>query len=354
MAVDPYIARGIVPLGQGLPEALMQVEGMRIARERNALYDKNLQQDQARQDYLMRTDQMTRQAAAQQQQMMQDMRRAYDLMEAGDPSYALQRASQADPRFAEIYKRNPDQTIQSLRNSLAQQLGQAADPDIAARAQIDREMAGVKQAHDLALLDRRAALDAGLESQRHKGTLAEILARGDQDRQTDAAKPKDEPGKVKYSAKDISTAKTKLSNIALAREQLKNARAKFGKIQNTFSAGPGADKYTYTAAGREFDAAVNAMRSTVTGLMRVPGVGAMSDYETRLDQAKMPSRGEYESVTDEQMKNIDVMLDQLEKGYAEILGVEPTGGGMPKPGDIVKGYRFKGGDPSKQENWVKP
>jgi hypothetical protein len=48
-------------------------------------------------------------------------------------------------------------------------------------------------------------------------------------------------------------------------------------------------------------------------------------------------------------------LTQFAKGQAAIA---PTPGGSPakgtpNPGDIVKGYRFKGGDPSKQESWEK-
>ena len=27
---------------------------------------------------------------------------------------------------------------------------------------------------------------------------------------------------------------------------------------------------------------------------------------------------------------------------------------MPKAGDFIKGHYFKGGDPSKEENWIKP
>jgi hypothetical protein len=47
-------------------------------------------------------------------------------------------------------------------------------------------------------------------------------------------------------------------------------------------------------------------------------------------------------------------IRSLNEKYA---GVAPSGGAKPpsgpKPGDVVKGYRFKGGDPSKKENWVK-
>jgi hypothetical protein len=75
-----------------------------------------------------------------------------------------------------------------------------------------------------------------------------------------------------------------------------------------------------TERGKAFDAAVDQMRSTLTALTRVPGVGAMSDYETRLDQAKFPSRQNYESVTAQQIDAIDGMLNAIESGYTDLLG----------------------------------
>lgn len=57
------------------------------------------------------------------------------------------------------------------------------------------------------------------------------------------------------------------------------------------------------------------------------------------------------------LKPADVMTSQatMPEGDAVTPAVQPTAAptGFPKPGDIRKGYRFRGGDPSKQESWEK-
>lgn len=136
------------------------------------------------------------------------------------------------------------------------------------------------------------------------------------------------------SQKDATTAKMKLSTVSLARQQLNRIREEFegkvdpktgqrvGGIRGTMSAGAFGQGKIPTEGGRKFDAAVNQMRSTLTALTRVPGVGAMSDYETKLDQSKFPTRNDYESVTEQQLSDLDNMLNAIETGYKDLL----TGG----------------------------
>ncbi len=129
------------------------------------------------------------------------------------------------------------------------------------------------------------------------------------------------------SQKDMTTAKQKLNTVKIARKQLENIRAAFGAIQNSSSAGPALQGRLPTPKGKAFDAAVDQMRSTLTALTRVPGVGAMSDYETRLDQAKFPDRKNYENVTAQQIDAIAQLLDGIESGYTDLMG----GGGQQAP-----------------------
>jgi hypothetical protein len=127
------------------------------------------------------------------------------------------------------------------------------------------------------------------------------------------------------SQKDATSAKQKLMTVKLARQQLNEIRKRFQGIQGGMSAGPLGQGYLPTEGGRSFDAAVDQMRSTLTALTRTPGVGAMSDYETRLDQAKFPSRQNYESVTQQQIDAIDNQLNLIERGYSHLLGgTQPT------------------------------
>lgn len=122
------------------------------------------------------------------------------------------------------------------------------------------------------------------------------------------------------SQKDMTTARQKLNTVNLARQQLNAIRQRFGDLKGSMSAGAFGQGKLPTERGRAFDAAVDQMRSTLTALTRVPGVGAMSDYETRLDQAKFPSRENYESVTAQQIDAIDGMLNAIESGYTDLLG----------------------------------
>jgi hypothetical protein len=119
--------------------------------------------------------------------------------------------------------------------------------------------------------------------------------------------------------KDATTAKMKLNTVSLARQQLNNIRKRFEPLKGSFSAGAFGQGKTPSEPGRAFDRSVDQMRSTLTALTRVPGVGAMSDYETKLDQAKFPTREEYESVTQQQIDDLDNMLNAIETGYKDLL-----------------------------------
>jgi hypothetical protein len=119
--------------------------------------------------------------------------------------------------------------------------------------------------------------------------------------------------------KDQTTAKLKLNTVKLARAQLKRIKDAFTEGRQGVNAfGPGQGLLP-TQAGKKFDARVNQMRSTLTALTRVPGVGAMSDYETKLDQAKFPERNAWESVTEDVVAGLDDQLSLIETGYRDLL-----------------------------------
>jgi hypothetical protein len=146
------------------------------------------------------------------------------------------------------------------------------------------------------------------------------------------------------SQKDATTAKMKLNTVKLARQQLNRIRDQFEGpvnpktrqrdpsrgIKGTFSAGPGSQAMFLSERGQKFDAAVDQMRSTLTALTRVPGVGAMSDYETKLDQAKFPSRTKFEGTTQQQIDDLDGMLNLIETGYSDLLSGNAPAGGPPQ------------------------
>ena len=68
----------------------------------------------------------------------------------------------------------------------------------------------------------------------------------------------------------------------------------------------------------------------------------------------MGVRQQYESATGR--KDYEDFLLPHTKDVLKKYGYASTGGAQsqaPKPGAVMDGYRFKGGDPSKQENWEK-
>lgn len=195
-----------------------------------------------------------------------------------------------------------------------------------------------------------AGLPAGTAAQRNRKTHA-----------INVISKRDNTGSL--SQKDATTARIKLNTVALARQQLATVKAAFekgiggeGGITNAFGPVQG---MAATQQGKSFDAAVDQMRSTLTALTRTPGVGSMSDYETKLDQGKFPSRGDYESVTAQKIQGLEDMLALIENGYNGLISggttqpEAPVGSGGPAVGTVEGGYRFKGGDPSKPESWEK-
>lgn len=133
------------------------------------------------------------------------------------------------------------------------------------------------------------------------------------------------PVAPKTNPKDKLTAKVKLQSLTLAKTQLKNIQDRFNAIKNSVSAGPGGQGLLPTPSGKAFDASVDALRQTISGLTRVPGVGAQSDYETKLTQAANPSRSDYESVTQQKIDQLNQLVNILDSGYSGMVSQDDAG-----------------------------
>lgn len=142
-------------------------------------------------------------------------------------------------------------------------------------------------------------------------------------------------GGAQMSPKERENARGKIRTAQLLRQQIADAKAKFEKIKNTTGAGPGSTLNPLHEGGQQYDAAVDQLRSTISNLTRTPGIGSMSDYETRLDQSKIPARGmfKYESTIEQQLDQMEDMAKFIEEGYSDLVGPDdittqsPQGGG---------------------------
>ena len=131
------------------------------------------------------------------------------------------------------------------------------------------------------------------------------------------------------SPRDATTARNKLTQIGQARQALQNVQQAFSNMAGG-STGP-IGQYMPTEAGESFNTAVDSMRDLVTAITRTPGVGAMSDFETRLNQAKMPTRGKwFDANIQQQIDSLRQLIDGLDQGYSGLL--EDGGAPLPQQG----------------------
>lgn len=134
-----------------------------------------------------------------------------------------------------------------------------------------------------------------------------------------AAKPDKASSTSQLTPQDASKARQKLVQINVARNQIKAVRSAFDKIKNSYSAGI-LGNHLPTPEGQAFDRSVANLKPLISAITRVPGVGSMSDYETRLQESGMPSRGTYEQVTEQQLNDLESLLDGIDGGYKDLLG----------------------------------
>ncbi len=145
------------------------------------------------------------------------------------------------------------------------------------------------------------------------------------------------------SAKDATAAQVKLTTIKAAKDQLGKVRENFRKLKGTFSAGKGG-AILPTEDGESFDKSVDTFRGLLQGVTKVPGLGSMSDFDAKLDQAKIPDRGQYESVTEQQINDLEQLINTMEQGYMSAIG-DTAPGAQPQstqvPGSGIKFLGFE-------------
>lgn len=346
MAIQNYFA-GMTPIGGDLPQVANLLQRKNTADQEMALR----QRDQTLQEGVYKN-------AMAKDQQAQDLNAKWaeiSQVEQAPPQVQeqwLQQQRQSNPEFGghpEFAQMSAQQLIPMMKAGLAAKLGK--DDDIArlkqgqsqfdARQALDREQMAASQRNS----DRSYALQQQQERRLSQpqpekpanpqlvdiplsdGTTQKQWLRPGETQGAPVGAPIIPKTAGGLTPKDASSARMKQRQLSIARSQLALVRQKFEKLKGTFSAGPGGNLVP-TVEGKAFDAAVNSMRDTLTSITRVPGIGAMSDFETRLSQAKFPDRGQYEEVGAQQIQSIDDLLSGLEQGYGDMLGTPPSAAGQ--------------------------
>ena len=133
-------------------------------------------------------------------------------------------------------------------------------------------------------------------------------------------KQKQERAASGISPRTLDNARSKMQAISAIRQQLAKAKEIFNtKLKNSMSAGAFGQGKIPSQAGNEFDKSIAMIQPLIRQLTRTPGEGAMSDYESKLAAAIMPSRGDYEATTSQQFQDVEDLISNLEYGYTGIL-----------------------------------
>lgn len=296
----------------------MGVQNRQRAQTLSALQERQRQEDEYRQmQYLMQAQkyqqEMLRQAEAQRQAEEQQRNQEAYISGIEDPAQAaLARAL------------GPDYLKMSAEAALKPQ-GQASLPRSIQEFQEAQKNPAFAQFLQQQRAPQRAPEGpmAATELSMLQGPQGEGLPFGLTREQAGrmGATVRPEPTTPKLSATEAARAKGKYEAAMQLKRQIATARQNFEEARNEIaSTGRVGGLMAVTPAAQKFDKSIDAMRSTVTSLTRTPGVGAMSDYETRLDQAKMPARSNYDEVTEQQLMELEALADGVLMGYGELMG----------------------------------
>jgi hypothetical protein len=318
MAVDPYIARGITPLGQGLPELALQMRGQ---QQRYELGKQDLANDTRRlgiyeQQVGLQGQQQQRQAS--DAQFEQEARIAYAMLKSGDPRFAISKMAEKSPQFAQFAQMDPQKAAAAAKQALEQHLGLAENMQ---KHENDLAKVGVEHKNRLEVEGVEAQNARALEGVKHSYQLGQIGARGDQSRLTDAAKPKPPMGPAdrrNYQSLQKAIPRVQALDRRVGRMNAALDALEKGKYADT---GP-IDQFAAALSpeGQELNAAVQQVMSELQALTRIPGVGSQSDWEGRMQQLTLPRLGAHPEVNRKSAQEIQALKDDLMAAYQTAIG----------------------------------
>lgn len=186
----------------------------------------------------------------------------------------------------------------------------AAGQAITVRGQ-DVSAATTRRGQDISASTTRRGQDIGAATAR----AGQAVAMRGQDMQA-ASKEAPKPATV-------ALAKTKLTALNAIDNQLNRVEAALAKAKYR---GPVAGRLPGGLSGPDSaaDAAIRQLAPLVRQLTRVPGEGAMSDYESRLAEAGQPSRSQTAEGLQETLAGYRDLINATRSGYQDLVGETPA------------------------------
>jgi hypothetical protein len=327
MAVDPYIARGITPLGQGLPELALQMRGQ---QQRYELGKQDLANDTRRlgiyeQQVGLQGQQFQQEQATQKAK--QDAMSLLSRLEAGDPS-ALDEGIQAFsqfPGFAALAQKDKAMAADALRRQLQGFIG----GDVQKLA-ADKEIEGYRHKNRLEVEGAKAGYDAQNDARENQFRLGQIGYSGQigaQQAETQHGYKLDE---IKAGAQATAGAKltTQQSANATAFNVYKTGMAGVLKALGETETGPFAGRSPALTAKQQIaDGAVAAMAPVLKQLFRSAAEGTFTDKDQDLLLKMLPTRKDAPEAIAAKAANIDAIVQAKLGGQMDAVPAPSSGSG---------------------------
>lgn len=212
-----------------------------------------------------------------------------------------------------------DPTDDNLRNLTA--IGVGADKYLADQRQAAGQAITVR-GQDVSAATARRGQDISASTARRGQDISAATARAGQ---AVAMRGQDMQAAARVAPKPatVTLARTKISALNALDNQLNRVEKALANAKNR---GPIAGRLPGGLNGKDgaADAAIRQLAPLVRQLTRVPGEGAMSDYESRLAEAGQPSRSQTPEALRETLAGYRDLINTTRAGYSDILGNAPA------------------------------
>lgn len=138
------------------------------------------------------------------------------------------------------------------------------------------------------------------------------------------------------SSQDRTAAYSKYPRMQAARRDIDNIAQKHKRLEDNILLRGGPFQggvLGVTEEGQAFQRSVDSLLSHIAALTRIPGVGAQSDWEGRLQQAPLPSLNQHSSVREEAIQALTALVDDLEDAVSKVATGRTENLSPETPGD---------------------